>query len=99
LPVIDDWLGDPLANVRRAVTEGLRIWTSKPYFRSRPEHAIALLSARRADESAYVRTSAGNALRDISRKYGQLVGAELALWDCSDKATAQTYKLASKFLD
>ncbi len=36
LPVIDEWLSDPHPNVRRAVTEGLRIWTSRPYFRDHP---------------------------------------------------------------
>jgi hypothetical protein len=99
LPVITAWLGDPIANVRRSVTEGLRIWTTRPYFRYHPEHAIALLSARRADESAYVRVSAGNALGDISRKYKGLVATEVATWDLSEKSVAQTYKLASKFLE
>jgi 3-methyladenine DNA glycosylase AlkD len=99
LPEITAWLTDPLANVRRAVTEGLRVWTTRPYFRYHPEHAITLLSARRTDESAYVRVSAGNALRDISRKYKALVGTEVATWDLSEKSVAQTYKLASKFLD
>ena len=32
LPVIDSWLQDKNPNTRRAVTEGLRIWTSRPYF-------------------------------------------------------------------
>ena len=36
LPVIDEWLSDTHPNVRRAVTEGLRIWTSRPYFRDHP---------------------------------------------------------------
>ena len=31
LPVIDDWLQNTNPNVRRAVTEGLRLWTSRPY--------------------------------------------------------------------
>ena len=33
LPVIDEWLQNSNPNVRRAVTEGLRIWTSRPYFK------------------------------------------------------------------
>ncbi len=99
LPVIDDWLADPVANVRRAVTEGLRIWTSRPYFRTHPDHAVQLLSALRADPSDYVRKSVGNALRDISRKHPELIRAEVQQWDRSDKPTAQTYKLASKFLE
>lgn len=32
LPVIDEWLSSKNPNTRRAVVEGLRIWTSRPYF-------------------------------------------------------------------
>jgi hypothetical protein len=42
--------------------------------------------------------SAGNALRDISRKYAALVRAELNTWDTDDPRVAQTYALAAKFL-
>ena len=98
LPVIKDWLADPNPNVRRAVTEGLRIWTSRPYFNDRPEVAVQLLSRLKDDESEYVRKSVGNALRDISRKHKELVRAELEKWDTSQKAIKQTYALASKFL-
>ena len=98
LPTIIDWLGDESPNVRRAVTEGLRIWTARPYFKEHPGNAIALLSQHRADPSEYLRKSVGNALRDISRKQPDLVRAELALWDLSDKRTAFTHKLAAKFL-
>ena len=68
LPVIDEWLSDPRPNVRRAVTEGLRIWTSRPYFRDHPGDAVSRLSRLRSDSSEYVRKSVGNALRDISKK-------------------------------
>jgi 3-methyladenine DNA glycosylase AlkD len=98
LPVIEDWLTDPNPNVRRAVTEGLRIWTSKPYFRDHPDIAIKLLSQLRDDDSEYVRKSVGNALRDISRKHKALVKAELQRWEVSNKSIEQTYKLAGKFL-
>lgn len=98
LPVIIDWLGDESPNVRRAVTEGLRIWTARPYFKDHPTDAIALLSQHRADPSEYLRKSVGNALRDISRTQPDLVRAELARWDTSDKRIALTHKLASKFL-
>ena len=98
LPVIKDWLGDPNPNIRRAVTEGLRIWTSRPYFRDYPDTAIKLLSQLRDDESEYVRKSVGNALRDISRKHAALVEADLQQWDVSKKSIEQTYKLAGKFL-
>lgn len=98
LPVIREWLGDLSANVRRAVTEGLRIWTGRSYFRDHPELAVKLLSALRNDESEYVRRSVGNALRDISRGHKELVRAELQSWDLSEGGVKQTYGLASKFL-
>jgi 3-methyladenine DNA glycosylase AlkD len=98
LPVIKEWLGDPNPNLRRAVTEGLRIWTSKPYFKDHPQVAIKLLSALRSDESEYVRKSVGNALRDISRRHKALIQAELQTWDISNKNTRQVHELAGKFL-
>lgn len=98
LPTIIDWLSDESPNVRRAVTEGLRIWTARPYFKEHPADAIALLSQHRADPSEYLRKSVGNALRDISRAHPDLVRAELARWDLSDKRVVLTHKLAAKFL-
>ena len=98
LPIIQEWLADGRPNTRRAVTEGLTIWTGRPYFREHPAAAVRLLSALHADESEYVRKSVGNALRDISRKHKELVRAELAQWDLSQKKIQQTHRLASKFL-
>jgi 3-methyladenine DNA glycosylase AlkC len=98
LPVIEKWLDDENANVRRAVSEGLRIWTNRPYFDEHPGKAIALLAIHRNDESEYFRKSVGNALKDISKKYPELVGTELKKWDLSSKKILQVYKLASKFL-
>lgn len=98
LPTIKEWLADISPNVRRTVTEGLRIWTGRPYFHEHPEIAIQMLSQLRADDSEYVRKSVGNALRDISKKHKELVSAELQSWDTSKKNIQQTYKLASKFL-
>lgn len=98
LPTIDQWLASPLANTRRAVTEGLRHWHSRPYFKQHPEQAISRLAALRYDQSEYVRKSVGNALRDISRKHPELIRAELATWDLSTKPVQQVHKLASKFL-
>lgn len=60
--------------------------------------AIQLLRGLRDDESRYVRKSAGNALRDISKKYTELVRDELSTWDVANKRIRQTHKLASKFL-
>jgi 3-methyladenine DNA glycosylase AlkC len=98
LSVIREWLDDPSPNVRRAVTEGLRIWTSRAYFQDHPDIAIQLLSRMREDPSEYVRKSVGNALRDISKRHIELVRIELQQWDTSNKRVAQTYKLACRFL-
>ena len=98
LPVIDEWLSDSRPNVRRAVTEGLRIWTSRPYFRDHPGDAIARLSKLRSDASEYVRKSVGNALRDISKKHPELVAAELRTWSLETKEVAQVYRLASTLI-
>ena len=81
------------------MTEGLRIWTTREYFREHPDAAIRLLSRLNADESEYVRKSVGNALRDISRKHKDLIKKELQGWDISDKHIAYSYKLAGKFLE
>ena len=99
LPVIQEWLNSDCANVRRAVSEGLRVWTSRPYFKDNPQVAIKLLAAHKSDESEYVRKSIGNAMRDISKKHSTLVSAELSTWDLSSKEIHQVYKLASKFIE
>ena len=36
IPVIDEWLSSDNPNTRRAVTEELRIWTSRSYFKENP---------------------------------------------------------------
>ena len=99
LPVIDEWLSDPHPNVRRAVTEGLRIWTSRPYFRDHPGDAVSRLSRLRGDSSEYVRKSVGNALRDISKKHPDMVAAELETWSLETKEVSQVYRLASKLIE
>ena len=37
LPLIKEWLNSNCVNVRRAVSEGLRIWTNRPYFKDNPQ--------------------------------------------------------------
>lgn len=98
MPIIRDWLSSSLPNTRRAVTEGLRIWTARPYFRDNPSVAIELLSALRAEESEYLRKSVGNALRDISKKYPDLVRQEAKSWDLTDHGVQQVYKLATRLI-
>jgi 3-methyladenine DNA glycosylase AlkC len=95
---MEEWLASGNPNLRRAVSEGLRIWTARPYFNEHPEIAVRMLAALRNDESDYVRRSAGNALRDISRAHPALVRSELATWDVAGKREAQVHKLAARFL-
>ena len=62
LLTIDEWLKNGNANAKRAVTEGLRIWTNRPYFKDNPDEAIRRLASLKEDESEYLRKSVGNAL-------------------------------------
>lgn len=80
IPVIDEWLRSDNPNTRRAVTEGLRIWISRPYFKENPQEEIKRLARLREGASEYVRKSVGNALRDISRKFPELIKDELENW-------------------
>ena len=98
IPVIDEWLGSDNPNTRRALTEGLRIWTSRSYFKENPQEAIKRLAALKEDASEYVRKSVGNALRDISRKFPELIKEELKTWKLETKEIKQVYKLASRFV-
>ena len=98
LPIIDEWLDNHNPNTRRAVTEGLRIWTSRPYFKDNPNEAIRRIAALKEDTSEYVRKSVGNALRDISKKFPELIKEELDSWDVKSKEIQKVYKLASKFI-
>lgn len=98
VPLITDWLSDANPNVRRAASEGLRVWTSRPYFKDHPSVAIRLLSDRKTDSSEYVRKSIGNALKDISKKHPELVFDEIHKWDVSSKEIKQVYNLDAKFL-
>ena len=98
LSIIDEWLESDSPNTRRAVTEGLRIWTSRPYFKENPNEAIRRIASLKEDMSDYVRKSVGNALKDISKKFPELIEAELNSWELASKEINQVYKLASKFI-
>jgi len=98
IPIMREWMNGDNANTRRAVTEGLRIWTSRPYFKDYPPKAVELIASLKDDESEYVRKSVGNSLRDISKKFPDLVKAELLNWDLSSKRISQVYKLAGKLI-
>ena len=67
LPVIDEWLKNNNPNTRRAVTEGLRIWTSRPYFKDNPNEAVRRIAALKEDSSEYVRKSVGNSFYGFTR--------------------------------
>lgn len=99
LPLIEEWLEENNnPNVIRAVTEGLRIWTSRPFFKENPSVAIALIVKHNAHESEYLRKSVGNALRDISKTHSELVRKEVEQWDLSNPRILSTYKLTTKLL-
>ena len=57
LPIIDEWLENDNPNTRRAVTEGLRIWTSRPYFKEHPDEAIRRIACVDKSFRAYGRAN------------------------------------------
>ena len=99
LKTITEWLNNKNENNRRAVIEGLRIWTKRPFFGDNPQKAIDIITEYKTDKSEYVRKSAGNALKDISKEYPDLVKNELKKWKLETKEITQVYKLACKILD
>jgi hypothetical protein len=66
---LEEWLADDHATVRRAATEGPRVWTRRPYFREHPEVAVRMLRAQLDDPDDYARRSAENALRDVLKRH------------------------------
>ena len=63
-----------------------------------PDEAIKRIATLKEDSSEYVRKSVGNALRDISKKFPDLIKEELDSWDVKSKEIQKVYKLASKFI-
>jgi len=94
LSEIESWLSDPDPKLNRAVIEGLRVWTGRPYFKEHPEVAVRLISAHRASESEYLRKSVGNSLRDIRKRYPDLVEKEVSGWDLSEPKVVFTAQLS-----
>lgn len=99
LSFINEWLSDSNPNICRAVTEGLRFWTKRPYFKDNPKLAIELISRHKDSESVYLRKSVGNALKDISRKHKLLIENELSTWDLKNERILLTYKYATKHIN
>jgi len=58
--------------------------------------AIQRLAALKADPSEYVRKSVGNALRDISKKFPDLIKREVETWSLDSKEIKQVYRLTTK---
>ena len=67
-------------------------------FKENPNEAIRRIASLKEDMSDYVRKSVGNALKDISKKFPELIEAELNSWELASKEINQVYKLASKFI-
>ena len=70
----------------------------KPYFKENPNEAIKRIANLKEDSSEYVRKSVGNALRDISKKFPELIKNELNNWNLESKEINQVYKLAGKLI-
>jgi 3-methyladenine DNA glycosylase AlkC len=96
LPTIRQWLQAPQANLRRAVSEGLRPWIANKRFANAPQQAIDLLGTLKDDPSRYVQESTGNALRDISRKHFDLVLAALRAW-LAEQPQSKARRTIAKF--
>lgn len=96
LPVINALLIAENPNLNRAIVEGLRIWTTRPYFNKHPQIAIGMIAVLKDHKSEYVRKSVGNALRDISKKHKDLVETEIHKWDSSNKNIAFTKRLINQ---
>lgn len=96
LTKIKSWINGKDPNLKRAVIEGLRIWTNRPYFKENPELAIQLIAKARFDDSEYVRRSIGNSVRDISKKHKVLVDNEVSNWSLADKKIMFIQKLIYK---
>jgi len=96
LPKIKKWINDENPNIKRAVIEGLRIWTSRAYFKENPEVAIRLIAQSRSDDSEYLRRSIGNSLRDIYKKHKDLINTEVSKWDLEDEKIVFIRKLIYK---
>lgn len=92
LPEIKRWVFDNHPNVCRAVTEGLRIWTGRPFFKDHPLVAIELRSFNKSNDSEYLRKPVGNSLRDIAKKFPELVERETSTWDLTDNKIKLTFK-------
>ena len=96
LPEIESWINNENTNIKRAVTEGLRIWTSRDFFKQHPEIAIELISRNKLTDSEYLSKSIGNSLRDIRKKYPEAIEKETSKWDVNHHKIQFILKLINK---
>ncbi len=96
LQAIEEWLSDKNPNIKRAVIEGLRVWTSRPYFKENLMLTIKLISEHKDNESEYLRKSVGHSLRDIRKKHQKLIEEELSNWDLNDPNIKYVKKIVEK---
>lgn len=96
--VIRDWMTDSNANVRRAVAEGLRVWTSRPYFKYNPSIAIDILNILKEDNSLYVKNSVANCFSDIGKSYSDLVLNNFSTWDVNNENSRYIIKHGCRHL-
>lgn len=87
LAALQQWVQDPNAHVRRAVSESTRPrlpWASRlPAFIAEPQPVLDLLEQLQHDPSPYVRKSVANNLNDISRDHPEQVLALAARWQAN----------------
>ncbi|MBM7420409.1 MULTISPECIES: DNA alkylation repair protein [Chryseobacterium] len=96
LPEIESWINNENTNIKRAVTEGLRIWTSRDFFKQHPEIAIELISRNKLTDSEYLSKSIGNSLRDIRKKHPEAIEKETSKWDVNHHKIQFILKLINK---
>src|ERR1041385_8290276 len=97
--VIERWMESEEANVRRAASEGPRVWIKRPYFDAHPEHELELLGRLRSDRSLSVRQSVANAVGDIGKAHPDLVVSTLLSWQRASQDATWVIKNACKKLE
>lgn len=93
---LSEWVSDPSAHVRRAVSEATRPrlpWAARlPDFVRDPSPVLPLLARLRDDSSSYVRRSVANHLNDIGKDHPELLTGTARQWldDAPVPATRQS---------
>ncbi|MHA2139808.1 MAG: DNA alkylation repair protein [Candidatus Hodarchaeales archaeon] len=97
LSALDSWITSPSENVRRAVAESLRPLAEIKWLRDpvKNDQILILLSQLKCDSSAYVRTSVGNNLKDLTKYMPEKILALAEQWILGFNITV-TEDLASR---